>query len=835
MDNLTLRCGVAGRRCTVALLADHVTNEYQNAILFGAGQALREAGATVVLFAGGVLQSPDPLNAQRNAIYDLVDPARIDGIIVLSPLANHIGPAALAAYCARFAPLPICSLSVEMPGTPCVLVDDEGGMGQLLEHFIVAHGKRRIAFVRGPVGNVEAEQRYRVYRDVIDRHGIPFDPDLVAIGDFNAPSGLAAVGELCSDRGVPFDALVAANDEMALGAMQALRARGVEVPGQVAVAGFDDVEEARFASPPLTTVRQPLRESGRRASQMMISMLRTEPCPERVVLQTNLVLRESCGCLVDDALARRSTSELSQVRSVASFVASRRDELVAALACAVPTEQARLASDWAGLIVDAFVADLQTHSGDEFATLWATTLRKAAAAGGSIRSWYAAIAVLRNASAMTLGDPSGVCRADDLVQRARMLIGDLRERVQAQHHIRRERFVRTLHETSEALMTAFDVDALLDAIADRLPRIEITACSLSVYDPPDGASSRQARPLFLYDDGRRLAVDGAAAFPAHALAPDGWVDARARTLIVEPLAFRGEQLGFGVFEVGPADGAVYESLRELISAAIKGAHLVAQVVEETKRAQRAERERLEKEMEIAAHIQTSIVPRTFSVPGLEIAATMIPATEVGGDYYDVIPFGGGCWFGIGDVAGHGLKTGLVMLMIQSVVAALVHSHPRESPSGMVRILNAVLFENIRRRMGQDEHATLSLLRYDDGGSLAFAGGHEEIIVYRASLGRCECIPTPGPWVGAIAALGKGLVDSHASLAPTDVMVLYTDGITEAMDSSGVQFGIERVCAVVERVAARPAHEIRDHVVHAVQRWTARQDDDLSVVVVRRTA
>src|SRR4029079_6734900 len=94
---------------------------------------------------------------------------------------------------------------------------------------------------------------------------------------------------------------------------------------------------------------------------------------------------------------------------------------------------------------------------------------------------------------------------------------------------------------------------------------------------------------------------------------------------------------------------------EQVSSALEGARLVTRLVEEATRRQVAERQRLEKEMEIAARIQTSILPQDVSVPGLEIAAAMYAATEVGGDYYDVVPVDDGCWLGIGDVAGAGVR------------------------------------------------------------------------------------------------------------------------------------------------------------------------------------
>ena len=202
-------------------------------------------------------------------------------------------------------------------------------------------------------------------------------------------------------------------------------------------------------------------------------------------------------------------------------------------------------------------------------------------------------------------------------------------------------------------------------------------------------------------------------------------------------------------------------------------------------------------MEIAARIQTSILPRDVSVAGLEIAAAMQAATEVGGDYYDVVPVDDGCWLGIGDVAGHGLGTGLVMLMMQSGIGALARKMPDAAPRDLLLALNTMLVENVRERLGQREHATLTLIRYRRDGSLTFAGAHEEMLVRRAATGRCERIETPGAWVGAKRDITAGTVDSTARLQPGDLLVLYTDGLIEAAaaDDSGARFGIDRLIAL----------------------------------------
>lgn len=235
-------------------------------------------------------------------------------------------------------------------------------------------------------------------------------------------------------------------------------------------------------------------------------------------------------------------------------------------------------------------------------------------------------------------------------------------------------------------------------------------------------------------------------------------------------------------------------------------------------------ERLQKEVELAQQIQRSILPRTLAVPGLELAALMVPATEVGGDYYDVLPFEGGCFIGIADVSGHGLDAGLMMLMIQSMIATLVRRDPGVAPRDVVCVLNDVLFDNIRNRLQRDDHATLTLLRYEHGGKVTFAGAHEEILVYRAAKQSCEVISTPGTWVGGRRDIGRATVDSTLQLERDDVMLLFTDGATETRNKRGEMFGLDRLIAEFERLHASPVNEITEGLLAAVGNWGEPQDD-----------
>jgi serine phosphatase RsbU (regulator of sigma subunit) len=248
----------------------------------------------------------------------------------------------------------------------------------------------------------------------------------------------------------------------------------------------------------------------------------------------------------------------------------------------------------------------------------------------------------------------------------------------------------------------------------------------------------------------------------------------------------------------------------------------------------ADREnRLQGELEVAARLQMSILPEEPHVPGLAIAAYMEPATEVGGDYYDVIPTDDGCWIAVGDVSGHGLGAGVVMLMLQSSIAALVRAHPEASPARIACLVNEVLFDNVRRRMKRRDHATLSILRYTRDGRVRIAGAHEDIIVWRAATGTLELVETPGTWVGAVASIERATVETSLVLGPDDVMVLYTDGVTEARHA-GQQLGFEALQDVVRANATRSPADLKDAIVAAVHSWCSTLEDDISVVVLRQT-
>jgi serine phosphatase RsbU (regulator of sigma subunit) len=251
---------------------------------------------------------------------------------------------------------------------------------------------------------------------------------------------------------------------------------------------------------------------------------------------------------------------------------------------------------------------------------------------------------------------------------------------------------------------------------------------------------------------------------------------------------------------------------------------------------KAENLRMGAELEITRRLQTMILPRDqelANIADLEIAGIMEPADEVGGDYYDVLQHEGRVKIGIGDVTGHGLESGVLMLMVQMAVRTLLINDVKDTRQ-FLNVLNRAVFENVKR-MGTDKNLTLSLLDYDQG-YLRFTGQHEELLVVNKN-GEVRRIDTLdlGFMIGIEADIEHLVHEQEIFLQPNEGVVLYTDGITEARNPNKEMYGIERLCAVISKNWHLDSVGIREAILIDLHHHIDYQKiaDDITLVVLKR--
>jgi phosphoserine phosphatase RsbU/P len=248
-----------------------------------------------------------------------------------------------------------------------------------------------------------------------------------------------------------------------------------------------------------------------------------------------------------------------------------------------------------------------------------------------------------------------------------------------------------------------------------------------------------------------------------------------------------------------------------------------------------ENRRLGTELAVAERIQMMVLPleeELQSFPTLEVAGYMRAAEEVGGDYYDVLESGDRLKIGIGDVTGHGLESGVLMLMVQSVARALQEAGSTD-PVKFLTDLNSALFKNIERTK-IDKHMTLAFLDYD-GTDMVLSGQHEDVIVVRANgdMERIDTIDLGLP-IGLEADIAPFVNSVRIPFEKDDLILLHTDGVTEAENSSGELFGIERLCNEALRLKERSANAIVSGIVTALMEYVGTQKirDDITLLVLR---
>jgi sigma-B regulation protein RsbU (phosphoserine phosphatase) len=571
-----LRADSARPRKRIVVLIDyidHVSGGYEAQLRAGVDSNCRARDFELLIVVGRPFDHPDPVSRIHNGIYELLDEYSADGVIFLSAgLSAYGGPERLLAFRERFGAVPVCSVGVEVPGIPSIVVDNRPGMAALIEHLISVHGKRRIAFIGGAPRNADAEARFAVYQEVLARHEIPFDPGLVTTGFFHTPSGAKAALELL-DRGVAFDALVVANDGMALSAVEAIKSRGMRVPRDLVVTGFDDLVLARIASPSLTSVRQPLERMGTLAVDLIAEQMLGNPVPARTELPVEFVPRESCGCTAGLLAPLRRSSEVPGM--------SRRPisrQVLAERVAAAAHEIHGPSTPWIARLVEALEVEIDGTPGEFLAAL-TDPLEDVGDVHAGFEKLQRAIGALRQLLNRTDLEP--------VWQSAERAIESAMARAQARQKLATDVVFQNLLRSGERFLQAsLGWPELARVIGEELNEQRIRNACISLYE---GANRSTLKPFVRLREGEREAY-GDDSFPAGSLIPAPASD-RRRTWFVLPLTFEAKELGIAAFELG-SGMVVHEMLRGQISASIHGAALHHEIVRTTALHERSVQERI---------------------------------------------------------------------------------------------------------------------------------------------------------------------------------------------------------------------------------------------------
>lgn len=544
-------------RKTVAVLIDHLdpmVGGYAGQLRAAFDAECRKLDYDLFIVVGRSLGGPGPAEVAQNSVYDLITEQSVDGVILVTGgLSAFSGAEHVAKFCERFRPMPVCSVGLTLPGIPSIVIDPRPGLWDLVDHLVRVHGCSRIAYIGGPALNPEAQQRFQAFNECLARHGRQLEPELAEEGPFTLAGGSEATLRILS-RTSPPQAIVSANDAIALGVIKALQGQGLRVPRDVIVTGFDDLAFARLSSPPLTTIRQPLARMAALAVRSIHAQLQGIRSSRSTELPVELTVRDSCGCGerdVDalptssrvvmhpadylDAQAQRIHTEISNVVELPEkFGTSFADRLIAALKRELGGERGAF-TQCLDELLGSVDADLPVY--DEWQKL-VTRMREGLSAVSSpmLESiWHAA--------------RRSIARANS--QRHARLRQDL------------DLVYQHLLYTGERFASATDLGELREIMSRDLPLANVKDALVLLYVDEN---RQQLAPFFCLNDGVAVPLEPLP-FPAVRLFPEGAPRASERTTaFVLPLTFGPDALGVAIFG---ARSGVHEMLRMQISLALR--------------------------------------------------------------------------------------------------------------------------------------------------------------------------------------------------------------------------------------------------------------------------
>jgi diguanylate cyclase (GGDEF)-like protein len=573
----------AGTRCRgprLGLLADGYDYEFQERILAAAERAAREHGLDFVAVSGGVLGID--LRDPKRFVYDYIGPDSVDALLICTHVIGHHSTLAeLTDFVARFRAVPCVCLGVALPGVATMLMDNEAGMYQVVRHLVEDHRFRRIAYVAGPEGSEEAQARFHGYQRALAERKLEVDPRYVVVGNFTRETGARAMTTLLGQRGLAPDdieAVVCADDPMALGALDELERRGVRVPGQIALTGFDDIEFARYARVPLTTVRQPIEEQLRHAVALLAAAVHGAECkPEAVTFPTEFVRRRSCGCAMHRREPVPATAAAAEGKALSAVLRGRRDDLLGGLDRAAHGRLELAGSGWADRLFDAFLLQFHDPGQASFVDCVESLCYDLLLGGGEVGAAQDVLAVLRRQVVVCAADTETRDRVECVMREALLSASDMAAIAQSRQRNALMDRTALLAEATAALLAAPDVSTLAETAANHLPGLGIRAGVIALFATPGKASEELETVLIFTETGRQQVP---VRYRGKLLAPADFLDGRSVVLL--PLGFRGECLGMALLEYGAADAKIYEDLRLVLGAALKGAQLIRAVEEARK-------------------------------------------------------------------------------------------------------------------------------------------------------------------------------------------------------------------------------------------------------------
>lgn len=842
------------KRCTIGLLIEGLEGVYQSRVYRSVAATLELHNANLICFSGGSLRI-SPLNEfehQQNVLYRLVTPKTLDGIIVSSSIGSFVSEEEFDDFLEGFSGLPIVSIGRINDAIPSVGIYNTTGITALLSHLFEEHDIGHCAAIRGPVGNVEAEERWQAFKAALNTHNREQDEELVFYGDFSRESGFEVAMNAFDRYPGMIDALVCANDEMALGCLDAAGQRGIRIPHDMVITGFDGIEEAYLAVPSLTTVVQPLFDLGRNAAEMVLGHVHGTLGRDNIFLHTKVHIGESCGCGSRNPKLTVPSYTVSGVRQDGMPNEIRKALAKRALDVLGLSEKVvdQLALD--GHIValaDTILNACHGASADGFYRMLEEILYKTMRVDYNPIVWQDALEEIHKAIYGFCADDHSRLTLEMLMGNGKAFVGDLALRHWAGKSTANQRKHEMIVQFGEELSTVTDLIEMREVIDRYLPAIPLKRCYITLNGKERNGDAT-SKLVLSFEEGHTLQFKNSISFPSTQLLPPGTLpdDDTQLSLVVEALSFKNETLGTAIFEGRQCVPSMFKTLRSMISGAVEGisvyqrlkkqADAIASANQQLVRLRAQEQEYLDaikRELDLAQQIQSGFLPLSLPrIPGWDLATHFQPAQEVAGDFYDLFLLSPHhLVLVIADVCGKSVGAAIFMALVRTLVRALSQRVDNDSLLSTISFVNNYIIQNHHSKYPYMYVTLFYGILESETGKLSYVNaGHPPPAIFSSGSLRSRLRPT-GPAVGIDT---NGTFDiASVDLSAGDMLFAWTDGVTEVRDNDGELLGEKTVMQKLSQPlfsAQFTIDTVRDMICRHSNNGK-KADDDVTMLAIRK--
>jgi two-component system cell cycle sensor histidine kinase/response regulator CckA len=573
------------RRYTIGILADPDFRYRAEQVIAGVETVAEDADFNILCFTAESIISPDKISRSAMLSFDIINKKNVDGLIVMSEaIGRYAGVKCIGNLLKKYYPLPLVSLGMKIKNVPSVVIAKEKGLKDLMTHLIREHKKKHIAFLLGRKDNQLMQDLEKAYMKTLKQYKLDFNPHLIMETDFDYYSGKEAVRTLVAEKAAVFDAVISLNDEVSLGIIMALQEQGIRVPGQVAVAGFEDQKYNEEELLPLTVLEMPFRECGRIAAELITKQISGEKVAHVTTLAAELVVRESCGCITVPT-ASKPNDRIYPPHSVSAdytpLTENRKKCVLFKMLHLYPhlsTHRKKILRGFCVELIDAFTYDITHKTCNRFLLKWKEFLYQHIASGISITKMLHLLSLFREYARFPDSDVPLRATADNLIYKAVAVAGKASEKADAFRNIKEIEQGKTIEEIQEELLMALDVDKLTSIVCEKFPLLEVRSCYISLYEEVQDPLQYSRLLIALIKKRLRHINQKDIRFLTNRLVPPGMLPVTRRfTFFIETLCHENEPLGLLVLELSKTDLKICEFLKRRLSTAIKGVKRLEEV------------------------------------------------------------------------------------------------------------------------------------------------------------------------------------------------------------------------------------------------------------------